>query len=413
MFAQDVSYQRACEQLDAAAGIRIGKRQAEQITIAAAADAEQFSDRQDPGQEQDAGSGQDEAGDAEQDPVVMPLVISADGKGVAMRPEARRSTATAPKDRVRVFEHRPGTGEKGHKRMAETGAVFDVQVPAGLPAPQGRSCIPILIPAPARPRPPRSAPGTPAISPPAGTSPSAGSSTHAGLRDPGRGRPWIALAGGDIYQIALIEAEAARRGITITVLIDFIHVLGYLWKAGWCFHQPRDPAIEAWVTAQALAILHGRAACVITVIEILAASHPPRPGSEHDKNIRKTLHYLRAKQPYLDYPTALASGWPIATGVHRRRLPPHRPGRMAITGARWGLPGAQAILSLRAINASGSTATYWDYHLQQEHHRNHTQPLPGHQHPHPRSLTSLQKSHTHVPSTPKGCPAGGLPMFPD
>jgi hypothetical protein len=45
---------------------------------------------------------------------------------------------------------------------------------------------------------------------------------------------------------------------------------------------------------------------------------------------------------------------------------------MAITGARWGLPGAQAILSLRAINASGSTATYWDYHLQQEHHRNHT-----------------------------------------
>lgn len=52
---------------------------------------------------------------------------------MAMRHEARRSTATAPADRVRRFEHRPGIGEKGHKRMSETGAVFDVQVPGGLP----------------------------------------------------------------------------------------------------------------------------------------------------------------------------------------------------------------------------------------------------------------------------------------
>ena len=44
-------------------------------------------------------------------------------------------------------------------------------------------------------------------------------------------------------------------------------------------------------------------------------THPPRPGGEHEKIIRKTVHYLDAKQPYLDYPAALASGWPIATGV--------------------------------------------------------------------------------------------------
>ena len=44
---------------------------------------------------------------------------------------------------------------------------------------------------------------------------------------------------------------------------------------------------------------------------------------------------------------------------------------MGITGARWGLDGAQAILWLRAIAASGDTSAYWSWHIQQEHQRNH------------------------------------------
>jgi hypothetical protein len=44
---------------------------------------------------------------------------------------------------------------------------------------------------------------------------------------------------------------------------------------------------------------------------------------------------------------------------------------MAITGARCSLPGAQAILWLRAIHASGDHDTYWNYHIRQEHQRNH------------------------------------------
>jgi hypothetical protein len=67
---------------------------------------------------------------------------------------------------------------------------------------------------------------------------------------------------------------------------------------------------------------------VIARIQDLAAASPPRPGSEHDKIITRTLSYLQAKEPYLDYPRALAQGWPIATGVIEgacRHLAP-RPG---------------------------------------------------------------------------------------
>ena len=45
--------------------------------------------------------------------------------------------------------------------------------------------------------------------------------------------------------------------------------------------------------------------------------------------------------------------------------------RMGITGARWGLAGAEAILRLRAINASGDTRAYWDWHIDEERQRNH------------------------------------------
>jgi len=44
---------------------------------------------------------------------------------------------------------------------------------------------------------------------------------------------------------------------------------------------------------------------------------------------------------------------------------------MDITGARWGLAGAEAILKLRALKANGDFEEYWRYHLAQEHHNVH------------------------------------------
>jgi hypothetical protein len=366
MFCRAGSYEQAHEFVLAATGVSIGGRQLEQIVVAAAADAQRFCQDRDPAAVPQAGQQQGPEGPEEG--CLLPLVISADGKGVAMRPEGRRRTGKAPDERVRTFAKRAGTGEKkGCKRMAETGCVFDVT--------------------PARPRTPgqvmRPGPGTATDAPraenrwyacdiTAGRDVTIGKIfDEAGRRDPGRARTWIALADGDNHQITLIQDQAAARGITLTILVDFIHVLEYLWKTTWCFHPPRDPAMEDWVIAQALDILHGRVSDVIARITRLAGQHPPKPGGEHAKIIRKTLHYLQAKQPYLDYPAALANGWPIATGVIEGACRHLVQDRMGITGARWSLDGAQAMLWLRAINASGDTDTYWDWHINQEHQRNH------------------------------------------
>jgi len=358
LFARSGSYERAREFVLAATGVRIGKRQLEQVTARAARDAEQFCRDRPPAPE--AG----EAGEG-----LPPLAISADGKGVAMRPGARRSRTVSPERRSRNFEHRPGTGEKtGHKRMAEAACVFDVTVPGGPP----RTPEQVMAGGPGgEEAAPRAVNRWYACDITAGRDVTIGKAfDEAGRRDPGHARPWIALVDGDVHQIALIQAQAAARGVTVTIVADFIHVLEYLWKAAWCFHAPSDPAMEGWVTAQALDILHGRTPLVTARIRQLAEDHPPK-GTEHAKIIRKTLHYLQAKQPYLGYPAALANGWPIATGVIEGACRHLIQDRMGITGARWGLEGAQAILSLRAIAASGDTDAYWDYHIRQEHRRNH------------------------------------------
>jgi hypothetical protein len=44
---------------------------------------------------------------------------------------------------------------------------------------------------------------------------------------------------------------------------------------------------------------------------------------------------------------------------------------MDLTGARWGLPGAEAILKLRVLIANGDFNAYWQFHLAQEQQRVH------------------------------------------
>jgi hypothetical protein len=358
MFARDGSYEQAQQLVAAVTGVSVGKRQLEQIVAGAAADVAGFY--------QAAGPGGQAAG---------PLGLSADGKGVAMRPESRRRRTVAPGARVRNFAARPGIGEKGHKRIAEVGCVFDVIPAARTPEQVMASHHGGGGGGGARPR--KSKPAPAAVNRRYRVDIAADRSAtvswlfdEASRRDPGHARDWVALVDGDNHQIRLIEAEAAARGVRVTIVIDLIHVLEYLWKAAWAFHQPRDPAIEAWTTARATDILHGRAAEVTALIRQLAEQHPPQ-GSEHARNIRKVLSYLDAKQPYLDYPKALAAGWPVASGVIEGACRHLVKDRMDITGARWSTSGAQAMLWLRVTRANGDHDTYWTYHIRQEHQRNH------------------------------------------
>jgi len=45
--------------------------------------------------------------------------------------------------------------------------------------------------------------------------------------------------------------------------------------------------------------------------------------------------------------------------------------RMDITGARWSVDGAEAVLKLRAVRSNGDFDEYWTFHLDREQQRVH------------------------------------------
>jgi hypothetical protein len=346
------SFEAAHAAITRRCGPVIGKRQVEQAVVSAATDIAAFY--------------------AARVPVPCTastlLVISADAKGIVMRPGALRPATAKAAARQGRMRTRLAAGEKpSRKRMATLACVYDAE------------------PSPRRPHdiiaPPGGRHGSRALRPrPRATAKwLAGSVEHdpadmiavafdqAEARDPQHHRTWVVLVDGAEHQLDLIRAEARRRGATIHIVIDLIHVLEYIWKAAWSLHDAAGPAAEDWVAAKALAVLAGDStrAAAETSAEADAAglSGAQRTGAD------ACVRYLTGKDEHLRYDQALTAGWPIATGVIEGACRHLIGDRLDITGARWGLQGAEAILTLRAVIANGDYDDYWRYHLACEHQR--------------------------------------------
>ncbi len=345
------SFDQAVEAVDRTCGQQVGKRQVEGLAAATVVDFDAFYTARRP-----------PSGDPDD-----VLVLSADGKGIVMRPDALRpATRKAAKGSSSKLSSRLSKGEKrNRKRMAEVGAVYDltpvVRTPADVMA-GNDSSEPVAAPV---------ATGkwlTASVVDAAATV-VADLFDEADRRDPDHRRTWIALVDGNNHQIETIRSEAADRDVAVSIVIDFVHVLEYLWRAAWSFFDEGDPAAETWVADKATAVLEGCARQVAAGIRRRATRHgldPPRRI-----NADRAATYLTNKADHLDYPTALAAGWPIATGVIEGACRHLVKDRMDLTGARWGLAGAEAILKLRALRSNGDFDNYWNFHLAQERQRVH------------------------------------------
>src|SRR5947207_8244965 len=348
------SFGQAAAAVERATGVRVGKRQVEQLAQAAAVDVDSFYAGRCPGPRPESDL----------------LVLSVDGKGIVMRPDAlRESTAKTAAGSRHKLATRLSPGEKsGRKRMAELGCVYDA-----VPAPRTSADI---ITRPGRRKDPKPAPG------PAAEGKWLTASVtddipvvvgevfeEATRRDPGHRRTWVALVDGNSTQIDTITAEAARRRLTVHLVVDFIHVLEYLWKAAWAFFYPGDPEAERWVADQATKLLDGKTSDVVAGIRRRATRCGYSPAER--KGADEAADYLSNKKPYLRYHHALRAGWPIATGIIEGACRHIVKDRLDITGARWGLSGAEAILTLRALLTNGDFDASGKFHLPQEHRRVH------------------------------------------
>lgn len=76
--------------------------------------------------------------------------------------------------------------------------------------------------------------------------------SEAAQRDPEHQREWVVLVDGEERQLDYTKAAAKKAGVEVTIVLDFVHVLEYVWKAAFCFFAPGSEAAEAWVMEQGL-----------------------------------------------------------------------------------------------------------------------------------------------------------------
>ena len=340
------AFDEGVKALETYTGAQVPKRQFEQLVIRAAQDFEDFYE-----QRQAWARAAPQAGSI--------LVLTVDGKGVVMRPgDLRDSTRRAASRREEIFTARLGRGRRLHaRRMASVAAVYTIEpfarAPEDVLPPAGKAPEQPIRPRPEHKRVWASLERTP-------EEVITAMFDEAEHRDPRHRKTWVAVVDDNVTQLDSLHKLARQRKIALRILVDFIHVAQYVWQAALAFHPGDPPMQDAWVRTRLLEILRGKAGQVAggmrrsaTRREMATAGRKPV-----DECADYLLHYAR----YLRYHTALSDGLPIASGVVEGACRHLVNDRMNLTGARWSLLGAEAVLRLRALRSSGDFDDYWEFH---------------------------------------------------
>ncbi len=363
--AVEASFDRSVARVDGATAGHVPKRQAEQQVIRAATDFEAFYETRTP-----------PANDALS--VKAMQVMSSDGKGVTMRPEAlrdatRKAAEAAHADAMRGDPMAERKARRSDKRMAVVTAVWEQE-------PHVRTAHDVLERLQrdhgGRRRRPRSdkapRPQNKRVAASLTKTYAEGIAEmfdEAQRRNPEGERRNVVLLDGDEKQIEYVEAEAQKRQMSITVVLDLIHVIHYLWTIALLLCAGARKEADAWVSHILVQVLTRHPLDVVATIR-QTATNRQLTCADRDA-VDEAIEYLHKNSLYIHYAQFLAEGLPIATGVIEGACRHLVQDRMGITGARWGLAVAEAVLKLRAIRTSRDWDEYWRFHLEKEHARNH------------------------------------------
>jgi hypothetical protein len=349
------SFDETLESIGKNTGGHVPKRQVEELVMRAARDFDAFYRTRQalPGEGQSAGS---------------VLAISVDGKGVTMRTrDLREQTRKAAQARTHKMGTRLSKGEKKNaKRMATVAAVYTiapfVRTPEQL---VGDSSCPHC--GPPRPRPEQKRVWASLEKEPEQVIEEA--LAEARHRDPTDKKTWVALVDGNKSQIRILKRLAKKNGLDLTIIVDLIHVIEYLWDAARVFHPGSGPELENWVRHRVLETLRGKAGLIAGGMRRSATLRALSVKAREPVDV--CARYLSNHSAYLRYDHYLANGLPIATGVVEGACRHLVKDRMAVTGARWSLNGAEAVLRLRALRSSRDFDEYWTFHEAREYESNH------------------------------------------
>jgi hypothetical protein len=358
------SYDETVAELRRTTGAVVPKRQVEQLTIRAATDFDAFY------AQRTFVTAREVVHDTRL------TVITADGKGIAMhradlRPATRKAAeqAAAAKAETAFAMGLPKAPAppRDRKRLAEVAAVYGIAPFVRTPEDIIGELQRVKAVAATRPRPADKrvwASVTNDLDAVLGEA-----FAEALRRDPARVTQWVSVVDGNPSQIESLERRAKCCQVALTIVVDLIHVAGYVWKAAHAFHERGSAAAETWVRDRLLEILRGHSSLVAAGMRRSATRR--QLAIKDREPVDDCADYLLKYRAYLHYDRYLAAGLPIASGVIEGACRYLVKDRMELTGAVWRLASAEAVLKLRALHASGDFDEYWEFHERQERARNH------------------------------------------
>jgi hypothetical protein len=155
--------------------------------------------------------------------------------------------------------------------------------------------------------------------------------------------------------------------VGVVCILDLFHVLERLWQAAHCFCAEGSQQAQEFVTDRLTRLLRGEVGYVIGGLRQMATKQRLRGWRR--RQLATAIGYLQSNRRFMRYDEYLAAGYPIGSGVAEGACRHLVKDRMELTGMRWCVPGAQAILDLRAVFINGDWDEFQQYRIAQERRR--------------------------------------------
>jgi len=147
------------------------------------------------------------------------------------------------------------------------------------------------------------------------------------------------------------------------LILDIIHALEYIWLIAHIKYKESNDEGKHYVYEKLLLILKGKVASYI--MELQKDMLSKKWSKSKKAKFQKVITYLKNHKQYMKYDQYLSHGYPIGSGVVESACSHVVKDRMEISGARWGICGAEGILKLRSVAKSNDWDKYWEFYTTQ------------------------------------------------
>ena len=173
-------------------------------------------------------------------------------------------------------------------------------------------------------------------------------------------KPIVILIDGDRALEKAVKKAAKNKQISHRIsayVLDFIHLLEYVWKVANAYLGEKHAQREDWVRHQATLLLNSQWQEALEQWQQILKHQKLTATQAY--NVKRAISYVSNRPHMLDYKTYLEKGYPITTGAIESACGHFVKSRMERNAMHWGKEGAQKMLDIRAIKKNDD----WDSYL--------------------------------------------------